>query len=292
MAHGFLRAADGTITTFDALGGAAPGQGTYAAAINASGVVTGWYVDGNGVYHGFALLPDDNITIIDVPGAGADGRYGQGTVANSINDAGSIAGYYLDGHNVFHGFVRAADATITTFDAKGAANDFKTGTLANSINADGAITGRFMTPNSVTHGFVRSAGGVIAEFDGPLTGSTDPVSINAEGVTVGVYEVAHGAEAGFVCTPNGTTTSIAVPAGSSTYPTSINSKGYITASYFYNHDDGTSGFVRGPKYGAISTFHGPGFVNQTDPISISDSGAIAGYYFDVLGIVHGFLVKP
>jgi prophage DNA circulation protein len=139
-------------------------------------------VDASGVNHGFLLLPDNNIGVINVPGAGTNGHYGQGTVANSINDAGLISGYYLDAHNVFHGFVRAADAIITTFDAKGAATGFKMGTLASSINSAGVITGTFMTPDSVTHGFVRTADGVITGFDGPMAGFTSPVSINAAGV--------------------------------------------------------------------------------------------------------------
>ena len=147
VAIGYVRAANGTFKTFEAIpGGSAPGQGTYPAAINAAGVTTGWFVDASGVNHGFVLLPDNNIGVFDVPGAGTDGHYGQGTLANSINDAGFISGYYLDAHNVFHGFARAADATITTFDARGAATGFKTGTLASSINSAGVITGTFMTP--------------------------------------------------------------------------------------------------------------------------------------------------
>jgi len=183
VAIGYVRAANGTFKTFEAIpGGSAPGQGTYPAAINAAGVTTGWFVDASGVNHGFLLLPDNNIGVINVPGAGTNGHYGQGTVANSINDAGLISGYYLDAHNVFHGFVRAADAIITTFDAKGAATGFKMGTLASSINSAGVITGTFMTPDSVTHGFVRTADGVITGFDGPMAGFTSPVSINAAGV--------------------------------------------------------------------------------------------------------------
>src|SRR5216684_665797 len=33
--------------------GAGSGQGTVSQAINAAGAITGYYVDGNGVYHGF-----------------------------------------------------------------------------------------------------------------------------------------------------------------------------------------------------------------------------------------------
>lgn len=52
--HGFLRAPDGTFTTFDPLG-AGPGdfQGTFPLGINAEGEVTGYYIDANNVGHGF-----------------------------------------------------------------------------------------------------------------------------------------------------------------------------------------------------------------------------------------------
>ena len=77
---------------------------------------------------------DPSFTTFDAPGAGTG--YGQGTPASGINPAGAITGWYLDASAVYHGFVRARDGTITTFDAVGS-----NGTLANGINAARAITG-------------------------------------------------------------------------------------------------------------------------------------------------------
>src|SRR5580700_312680 len=57
-------------------------------------------------------------TIINVTGAGT--AAGQGTLAESINTSGVIAGNYWDSSNVTHGFVRAANGTITTFSYSGA----------------------------------------------------------------------------------------------------------------------------------------------------------------------------
>jgi hypothetical protein len=53
-----------------------------------------------------------------------------------------------------HGFVRAADGTISDFDAPGSA-----GTSANSINGEGVIAGAYTDANIVWHGFVRAADG-------------------------------------------------------------------------------------------------------------------------------------
>jgi hypothetical protein len=58
VAHGFRRAADGTITTIDVPGaGTGEFQGTFAFSINPAGVITGWYKDANSVAHGFLFLP-------------------------------------------------------------------------------------------------------------------------------------------------------------------------------------------------------------------------------------------
>jgi hypothetical protein len=51
--HGFVRAADGTIKTFDAPNAA----DTLPQSINDTGVVTGWYVVGGNAYHGFFRTP-------------------------------------------------------------------------------------------------------------------------------------------------------------------------------------------------------------------------------------------
>jgi len=45
-----VRAPNGTITTFDVPGAA---QGTYPYVNNFWGTIAGWYVDTNGVNHGF-----------------------------------------------------------------------------------------------------------------------------------------------------------------------------------------------------------------------------------------------
>jgi hypothetical protein len=62
-------------------------------------------------------------------------------VAFGINPAGVIAGEYADASFVFHGFVRAANGTITTFDAPGAGTGPGQGTEAFGINYAGTIEG-------------------------------------------------------------------------------------------------------------------------------------------------------
>ena len=103
VVDGYVRAGDGTFTTF-----AAPGAGTgqtQPLSINPGGAITGWFIDPSNVYHGFVRTPDGTITSFDAPGADTSGS-GLGTFPVSINDQGQITGYYIDANSVFHGFLR------------------------------------------------------------------------------------------------------------------------------------------------------------------------------------------
>jgi hypothetical protein len=52
-----------------------------------------------------------------------------------------IEGLYLDANNLYHGFVRTRDGTITAIDVPGAGTARFQGTLPSNINSEGAITG-------------------------------------------------------------------------------------------------------------------------------------------------------
>ncbi|MGC9948033.1 MAG: hypothetical protein ABSF64_16835, partial [Bryobacteraceae bacterium] len=68
LPHGFVRAAGGTITTFDA-----PGAGcTYAVSINTAGAIAGYYCDAGNLSfsHGFVRAASGAVTTFDAPGAG------------------------------------------------------------------------------------------------------------------------------------------------------------------------------------------------------------------------------
>src|SRR5208337_2908445 len=114
VSHGFLRTPDGWITTFDdPHAGTNPGQGTSVAipGLSAFGVIAGYYIDANNVYHGFLRTPDGRLTTVDVHGAG-DGP-GQGSGIGSINSEGDVVGDYTDANNTSHAFVRSASGKIT-----------------------------------------------------------------------------------------------------------------------------------------------------------------------------------
>lgn len=106
--HGFLRSPDGKFTTFDAPGaGTGGGQGTGCFSdcpvrLNDWGAITGIYIDGNYVFHGYLRSPDGKIVTVDPAGSTF-------TFPDGINDFGSITGYYYDANGVAHGFLTIPD---------------------------------------------------------------------------------------------------------------------------------------------------------------------------------------
>ena len=91
--YGFLRAADGTFTTFDPPGSAY----TTPSSINDGGVITGSYSGPTLPIHGFVRSADGTFTAFDVPGATQ-------TEPSSINSSNEITGNWYDG-SAFHGFL-------------------------------------------------------------------------------------------------------------------------------------------------------------------------------------------
>ena len=71
------------------------------------------------------------------------------TVAQGINNAGTIVGIYEDDEG-FHGFVRSRKGDFTTVNVPGASGD----TEINSINAKGEIVGFYVDAGGVQHGFL------------------------------------------------------------------------------------------------------------------------------------------
>lgn len=161
VSHGYLRTPDGSFTTIDDPYAV---QGTFVLGINPAEMISGVYIDANSAFHGYVRDSDGTITGYDVPGAGT-GTY-QGTNAcwfipcwGGINPAGTITGFYVDGSNVFHGFLRTREGKITTFDAPGAGSVGSPGggqgTQPMTINPEGVITGHYTDANNVVHGFLR-----------------------------------------------------------------------------------------------------------------------------------------
>ena len=255
--HGMLRTRDGAVTTFDVQGmSTVSGLGALATSINREGTITGFYFDVSTVAHSFLRAEDGAITSVDIPGEGTGAFQGNSLCAvDCINRKGATVGLYFDANNVGHGFVRAPDGAITTFDVPGAGTGAFQGTSPGGINPEGVIAGVYTDANNVNHGFVLAPDGTFSTFDVPGAGT-------------GTFQ--------------GT-----LPSGF----LGINAKGTITGAYV-DANNVNHGFVRAPD-GAITTFDvpgsGTGAFQGTSPIGINAEGAITGYYIDASNVGHGFL---
>jgi len=67
----------------------------------------------------------------------------------------AITGWYIDGNNANHGFVRGSHGRFTTIDAPGAGTGAGQGTLVADITPAGDMAGFYVDANNVAHGFLR-----------------------------------------------------------------------------------------------------------------------------------------
>jgi len=248
--HGFLLAADGeTFTIIDSPGaGTGTNQGTLVRAINPAGTIAGHYIDANNAFHGFVRAPDGYITTFDDPKAGTG--TGQGTKVaggTGINRRGVIAGRYIDGKNVNHGYLRHLDGSFTTIDGPGAVFSD-----CSDIAPNGTIVGYFQDTNNVYHGFSSTPPyKKITQLDDPNAGTganqgTFGYDINPAGTIMGYYIDTRGKNHGFQLAPDGTTyTTIDVPGATGTFPQTNNNKGAITGWYL-DKNNASHGFLWTP----------------------------------------------
>jgi hypothetical protein len=286
--HGFLRARDGTFTTFDPPGSVQ----TAPASINPAGEIAGLYLDPNGIAHAFRRARDGTFTTFDFP---------VGTFPSSIppilsiNPARAITSSYCETSGC-HSFLRSPGGTFTTFDAPLASDTF-----ASSINPAGVIAGYSVVvtfpPFSITfHGFLRARDGTITTFDVPGASDTIGDSINPAGVIAGFYYDASDVAHGYLRARDGAITTFDVPGagtgpfqGTGLFGVAINPAGTIAGDYV-DASNVSHGFLRAAD-GTISTFDPPGSV-FTSPASINPAAEIAGSYTDANGASHGFVRIP
>jgi hypothetical protein len=325
--HGYLRMAGGTVSTFDAPGAGTGSaianqlQGTIPLAINATGTVTGTYIDSNYSFHGFVRAPSGTVTSFDVPGAITGTGYalaGQGTKPIAINAAGTIVGTYHDSKQIYHGFERTASGIITTFDATsiGTSTSYG-GTIATGIDAAGDIVGTFIDQNGDFHGLLVNAAGKQTQIT-PSNAAAGtqygfylgviPTAINGAGQITGTYTDSATKRHGFAQTSTGAVSAFddpnagATPASTSsytsyiqgTYGMGVNAGGttsgtYIDTSFAYH------GFSLSPA-GVYTTIDAPGagtgMLGGTIGLGINDSGGIAGTWIDPSFGLHGFFYTP
>ncbi len=219
VTHGFLRARDGSITSYDVPPGGFIDSPIYIPggpppSVNPAGDITGTYFDASFGEHGFLRTPDGTFTTIDFPGAFF-------TEALAINPAGVIVGDFCNAVTCFQGFLRTPDGTFTVINANAG--------IPNDINPAGAITGS--AADGSGRGYLRSPDGTFITFNPPGSTFTEPTAINAAGAITGFHQDAHFVAHGFVRAPDGTFITFDPPGSTFTFPTAINPGGVITGVF-------------------------------------------------------------
>jgi hypothetical protein len=282
------------IITFDVPNGV----GTTANGINKSGVVTGYFRNTANVYFAFIRKANGKIKTFATTNS-------IGTTAQAINAGGVVIGGYADtADTAVHGFVRAANGTIKTLDAKGAGTQSTSqivGTTPLSINSAGVVVGNYVKQTGLARGFMFALG-TITEFAAPGAGTaahqgTFPQSVNTRDFVTGWFVGTR--TRGFVRSSDDKISSFDAPAGkghtASTFPFAIDDAGAIAGQYTIDGTGPTHGFVRNAG-GIVSRFDvsgsGTAAGQGTFPLSINTPGAIAGYYIDQNTVLHGFIRSP
>jgi hypothetical protein len=165
--HGFLRRKDGSIIEFDAPGASTNrGQGTFPLAINAQGMIAGYFYAGpSGVLHGFLRGSDGTFTVFDPPGSAGESAHASAdregyvvrpvTAPLSVNTSGDIAGYFGDAAGVLHAFIRSSRGSFSVFEAANASTNGGLGSFAQSMNDRGEVAGYYFDQaHSTRHGFL------------------------------------------------------------------------------------------------------------------------------------------
>jgi hypothetical protein len=162
--YAFLLTTDGAFTTLapPTSTGDSPGCQGYILsnspmAINALGAIASNYFEpiaGNpfgGDYRGFLRSPDGAYATFD---AATYSPCCIWTFPLSVTWEGAIAGYFNDGYDVNHGFLRDSAGAITILDAPNASQNPSQGTIANGISPLGTIAGWYIDANYAYHGFL------------------------------------------------------------------------------------------------------------------------------------------
>ena len=203
-------------------------------------------------------------------------------VANGINNAGVVTGYYLDSNSNYHGFVWQNGA-LQTVDYPGAVD-----TSLGGLNNWGVAMGSYgdgATTHAVTYSV--STGAWTALPDIPNYSQNDGYCVNDLGIAIGnAFE--GGTSVAWIWDPATLSYSFFTVPGAAQYTTSpscINDKNQI-AGYYVDASGAYQGFIY--EYGTYATVNVPGALD-TYPDGINNRGIVEGQIFDAAGAAEGFV---
>lgn len=263
--------------------------GTFGQSINASGAITGYYLNDNDATFSYLRTPGGKYTTFQA-------SQNQTTMAFDITDNGAIAGQYFDGYGVLHAFIRNKKGSFLQYEAPWASqnpNDsISQGTGAGALNAKGDSAGIYFDADGVPHGFIRHHKGSFDQVgpDGALTSTVCIVCLNNPGTIAGNYTGSDGVTRAYVRSTAGKYTTVAPQGAEVTLFSGVNNSNRLTGFYVDQYGV-TWGLIVTAKMKQIA-FQDPNasqtYGNGTQPEAIDDAGDVTGLYSDSQGIIHGF----
>ena len=255
---------------------------------DATGVLTGNWIDAAGVQRGFT-----GDTILEFPGATA-------TFSDFINSAGNMFASYIDADGLFQEYAYSSDGRYIPFDLANAENlEFF---YVHGYNDAKTRVARGKVFGDVTRTYIGTFVDGLRELKFPGSVSTEGYNINQDGSVVGFYESPDGRRHGFVANPIEVVDKPVFQVSGFNYTyESIDVPGVdflsLTASSDYQDYAGYTKSADGEKMvaftlidGVFETYDFPGAQN-TYFYALGNNGDAAGYYEDSEGRHRGIVLK-
>ena len=255
---------------------------------DATGVLTGNWIDAAGVQRGFT-----GDIILEFPGATA-------TFADFVNSAGNMFGSYIDADGIFQEFAYSSDGRYIAFDLANAENlEFF---YVHGYNDAKTRVARGKAFGDVTRTYLGTFVDGLRELKVPGSVSTEGYNINQDGSVVGFYETPDGRRHGFNAKPIEVVDKPVFTTSGFNYTyESIDVPGVdflsLTASSDYEDYAGYTKSADGEKEVAFTLIDGvftiydfPGSEN-TYFFALGNNGDAAGYYEDSEGRHRGIVLQ-
>jgi hypothetical protein len=218
---------------------------------------------------GAQSAPPSVFVTIDAPDAGSIG-----TLAEFINQNGSVAGLYYDASQNRHGVFLPVGGTLVEFDPPGS-----TDTVPTAINSSNQIVG-LAKINKKFVSFLRSGSGKFVILSLPGASDFRANAINDSKQIAGWYTDSGNVTHSYIRQPDGTFTFFDEPDAASlgTFAQAMNNSGAVTG-YYYDSQSSIHGFVRDAA-GNYASFDAPGGIGSTGGDKINDAGTVIGIFGD------------
>jgi uncharacterized membrane protein len=209
------------------------------------------------------------------------------TIVFGINKHNVIAGAYIDGNDVTHGFFGPLNGTYTTFDYGGTS----TGTVPRALNDDGDITGFAADPSFVLGAeFLRQADGTLLPIqkDGvQLDGIAQGIIKKGETSTGDYIDPNTGLRTGYLATGGTYQSGVSLNLNElTTNPRALNKHGTLVGFYLETDGVTTHGFIL--KDGVVQVIDADDS-GTTALEGINKKELAAGQVIDSSGNPHAFV---